>query len=242
MNFVAMNKPKRIGILGGMGPEATLCLYSLIIKNTKAAKDQDHIPVIINANPLIPDRTLHIVYNRESPLQYLKEEASLLQNAGADLIIIACNTAHYYIDEIATVVKIPILNMISLTADYIFEKESGVPGAKVGILATTGTITTSLYQNALINRGFDPIIPDVKEQEGLVMEAVYGSKGIKAGYKRGPKLLLSEAASILEERGAKYIVAGCTEIPLVLTDKDITSVLINPMEILAKEAIRRSLD
>ena len=240
MNFVAMKKPKKIGILGGMGPEATLCLYNLIIKNTKAAKDQDHIPVIINANPLIPDRTLHIVYNRESPLPYLQEEASILMSAGADMIIIACNTAHYYIDEIAQVVDIPVLNMIDLTSSYISSRENGADGVRVGILATTGTINTALYQNSLIKSGFTPLIPEGEDQERLVMEAVYGTKGVKAGYKRGAKLLLKEAAAKLEQRGAKYIIAGCTEIPIVLTDRDIDSTLVNSMEILAIEAIKRA--
>ena len=89
-----MKNIKSIGILGGMGPEATLHLFNLIIKNTPASKDQDHIPVIIYNNPLIPDRTMHIVYNEESPLALLIEGAQHLERAGADMILIACNTAH----------------------------------------------------------------------------------------------------------------------------------------------------
>ncbi|MHC1779599.1 MAG: aspartate/glutamate racemase family protein [Bacteroidales bacterium] len=233
-----MNKPGCIGILGGMGPEATSCLFNLIIKNTPASTDQEHVPVIIYNNPLIPDRTRHLVYGEESPLKMLTTGALILENAGATLIIIACNTAHYYINDILPHINIPILNMIDLTSEYIYTtmKESG--RIKAGILASTGTIRSGLYQKSLESFGIEPVLLPAHLQEELVMEAVYGKSGIKAGYKREPEKLLGKAVKILNAAGAHVIIEGCTEIPIVLREKHSPVPLVNSMEILAKAAIK----
>lgn len=232
-----------IGILGGMGPQATLCLYSLIISKTPAKKDQDHIHVIINSNPATPDRTRHIVYGEESPLPLLKESALLLEKAGADIILIPCNTAHYFVPELSQSIDIPILNMLDLTCNHIAKLAAALPQfdniskVPVGILATTGTIRTKLYQQYLDKQNLEPILPTEQEQELLVMEAIYGERGVKAGYHKGPAQLLKQASKLLVERGARFIIAGCTEVPLVLTNKMVTVPLINSMEVLAQEAV-----
>lgn len=236
MNFASMKKPKTLGILGGMGPEATLCLFSLIIKNTDAAKDQEHIPVIIYNNPQIPDRTKHIVYGEESPLPMLIEGAKFLEKSGADAILIPCNTAHFYAPQIKELIAVPIIDMIETTAKFIKDREG--ESCKVGVLATTGTIRSNLYQKSLAKEGIDSITLSPEEQEELVMEAIYGKKGVKAGFKKYPALLLKEAASLLCDRGAQYIIAGCTEIPLVLTGKELKCNFVNTMELLAREAIK----
>ncbi len=234
---------KTIGILGGMGPEATLSLYSLIISKTPAKKDQDHIHVIINSNPAIPDRTRNIVYGEESPLAMLKEGAILLEKAGASMILIPCNTAHYFIPQIIDSISIPILHMLDLTCEYIgkevvssaeYASFSKVP---VGILATTGTIRTGLYQKYLEKYNLEAVLPTEQEQESIVMEAIYGENGVKAGYHKEPAKLLTEAAAILVKRGARFIIAGCTEVPLVLTQEMVSVPLINSMAVLAQEAV-----
>jgi aspartate racemase len=241
MNFAFMKESGCIGILGGMGPEATSCLFNLIISNTPAATDQEHIPVIIYNNPLIPDRTRHLVYREESPLPLLTKGAQILENSGASVIIIACNTAHYYIEEILPNIHIPILNMITLTSCHICNSlvKNGKNGKiRAGILASTGTVRSGLYQKSLEKLGAEPLLLSPQLQEELVMEAVYGKRGIKAGFKREPKRLILQAVKILTESGADVIIEGCTEIPLVLRDKDSPVPLVNSMEILAKEAIR----
>lgn len=233
---------KRIGILGGMGPEATLALYSLIITNTPAKSDQEHIPVIINSNSETPDRTRHIVYGEESPLPYLIKGSQLLQNAGADMILIACNTAHYYVTQITPEIDIPILHMLDITASSIADdaKERAIENPSVGVLATTGTIRSELYRKSLEKYGLTTLIPTEREQEELVMEGIYGKEGVKAGFHKRPAELLKEAALRLEQRGANYIIAGCTEIPLVLEQSMINVKLVNSMEVLAIEAIRKA--
>ncbi|MDD2419718.1 MAG: amino acid racemase [Bacteroidales bacterium] len=241
--FMEDNKFRTIGILGGMGPEATLSLFAQIIKATPAKKDQDHIPVIIFNNPSIPDRTRHIVYKEESPLPYLVAGAHKLEQSGADMILIPCNTAHFYVPEMEKSVGIPILNMPRLTCDHIAQiaklpgeslQEKRIP---VGILATTGTIHTGLYQGFMDKNGLCPLLPTEEEQESLVMEAVYGKEGVKAGYHQKPANLLAEAAAILASRGAGYIIAGCTEIPLVLSQQMVGVPLVNSMEVLARKAV-----
>ncbi len=242
MNFAFMNKPGCIGILGGMGPGATSCLFDLIIKNTPASSDQEHVPVIIYNNPLIPDRTRHIVYGEESPLKMLTSGAQVLEKAGATLIIIACNTAHYYINDILPDINIPILNMIDLTSEYICTSMKGSGRVRAGILASTGTIRSGLYQKSLESYGIEPVLLSAQLQEELVMEAVYGKRGIKAGYKREAKTLVNEAVKTLVNSGANTIIAGCTEIPLVLREKSSPVPLVNSMEVLAKEAIRKVIN
>lgn len=227
---------KTIGILGGMGPEATLHLFKLIIKETPAKKDQEHLKIIIYNNPKVPDRTEFILGKGESPLPYLIEGAKFLDNAGCDIILMPCNTAHYFYDEIVKVVRGKFLHLLNETAREI--KDSGVED--VGILATTGTLKTGLWQKAL-GKGINIIYPDKKEQEKLVMEAIYGEEGIKAGLKRKAKRLLIEAGESLIEKGAKAIIAGCTEVSIVFEINPFPFPLFEPLKIIAKKAVKLAL-
>lgn len=226
---------KTIGILGGMGPEATLELFKLIIAATPAKSDQEHLPVLIYNNPAIPDRTLHIVYNQPTPLPLLIESGKVLEEGGAEMILIPCNTAHYFVPQLQPHLSIPILNMIELTAKYIATHSGG--GAKVGILATTGTIQSKLYQKGLESVGLEWITVNSEDQESVVMEAIYGKEGVKAGYHDKGRELLKGAAAGLIAQGADYIIGGCTEIPLVLKQEMISVPLINSMDIVAREAV-----
>ena len=110
---------KIIGILGGMGPEATIDLFQKIVKLTPAQQDQEHLRIIIDNNPKIPDRTKAILHGGENPLPELIKTAQNLERAGADFIIIACNTAHYYLPEIQKTVNITIFSIMQETALYI---------------------------------------------------------------------------------------------------------------------------
>ncbi|AGT34197.1 hypothetical protein OCC_13515 [Thermococcus litoralis DSM 5473] len=152
---------KVIGILGGMGPLATVDLFKRIVLKTPAKKDQDHPRIIIYNNPKIPDRTAYILGKGENPLPELIDSAKKLEKWGADFIIMPCNTAHYFADEIQKAIKIPLINMIEETASYV--EALGVK--RVGILATTGTIVSGIYQKALKKRGIEALIPSEKDQE-----------------------------------------------------------------------------
>ncbi len=228
-------KEKIIGILGGMGPEATIDLFQKIVRSTPAKKDQEHIRIIIDNNLKIPDRTKAILYNGENPLPELIKTAQNLERAGADFIIIACNTAHYYLHKIQKTVNIPIFNMMQETALYIHHT---FPSLKqVSLFATEGTIHTGLYQAYLDNFAIETLVPTQTEQKEL-MEIIYG---VKSGLDLNLlKKQIIEIAGLQINRGAEAIIAGCTEIPLVLKDGDISIPVIDPTLILAKKAVKEA--
>mgnify|MGYP000241628663 CR=1 FL=1 len=207
-----------------------------IIRITPAQKDQDHIRVIIYNNPKIPDRTAAILGKGPNPLPEMIETARKLEEAGADFIIIPCNTAHYYYEELRKNVGIPILNMIELTSQKIAERFPQVK--KVGLIGTTGTVKARLYDRALERRGIQVIYPP----EGLqnkVMEAIYDN--IKAGRIREGKEIMGKVAKQLIKEGAEIIICGCTEVSLVLRSGDIPVPLVDPLQILAEVAVAEAL-
>ena len=135
---------KTIGIIGGMGPLATVHLYERIVLRTKALRDQDHIRVLIDSNTNIPDRTKAIIADGEDPTVELIKSAKILENSGADFLIMPCNTAHYFISTLQEAVNIPFVNMVEETVKYTAEKFGS--DTVVGILATDGTIISNIYE------------------------------------------------------------------------------------------------
>jgi aspartate racemase len=230
-----MQAKKTIGILGGMGPEATVYLFDLIVKKTRADKDGDHIPMIIMNNPEIPDRTAAIIGEGDSPLPLLNKTARDLEMAGADFLVMPCVTAHFYYPDIEKKISIPFIHMIRETVNHLVET---LPELKIfGLLATTGTLQTRLFQQGLQKVKKEVIIPDPEKQK-RVMEAIYGKEGIKAGFKESPGKILSQMAAHLEKNGAQAIIAGCTEIGLVIEHLDIDPPKIKPLHILASASIK----
>ncbi|MGB7295237.1 MAG: amino acid racemase [Candidatus Aminicenantales bacterium] len=229
---------KTIGILGGMGPEATVHFFNLIVKGTAAARDQDHVPIIIYNLPQVPERTAAILGEGPSPVPLLREGIRRLARAGADFIVIPCVTAHAFIPKIKTAARIPILSLVDEALSFARKK---IPGLKrAGLLASTGTVRSGLWQHAFAASGVEIITPMEKEQ-AKVMEAVFGKHGIKAGFTKGrPRTLVVNGARRLIRQGAQAIIAGCTEIPLVLKDEDIPVPLIEPMRIGARASILKA--
>jgi aspartate racemase len=232
-----MKNEKIIGILGGMGPEATIDLFQKIVQLTPAKQDQEHLRIIIDNNPKIPDRTKSILYGNENPLPELIKTAQTLEKAGVDFIIIPCNTAHYYYHEIQKMVNIPILNMIQETALYIHHT---FPFLKnVTLFATKGTYQAGLYQTYLNALGIKILIPKEEEQHQL-MEIIYR---IKAGWDLNLlKREIIEIARLQIRKGAQGVISGCTEIPLVLKDGNLEIPIIDPTFILAQKAIDKAMN
>jgi len=226
---------KIIGILGGMGPEATIDLFYKIIKFTPAEKDQDHLRIIIDNNPKIPDRTAAILGKGEDPLPALQESARNLEKAGADFIIIPCNTAHYFLPSIQKSVKIPILNMIEETAK---ETKKRIPQIKkVGLLASIGVYRWEIYHQHFKKFHIEVISPEEKDKEE-VMKAIYA---VKAGdLSNEVKKNIISIAQKLIDKGAEAIITGCTEIPLILKEGDISAPIIDPTQVLAKAAVQKA--
>ena len=226
---------KIIGILGGMGPEATTDLFYKIIKLTPAGKDQDHLRVIIDNNPKIPDRTAAILGKGEDPLPALRETARNLEKAGADFIIIPCNTAHYFLPSIQESVKIPLLNIIEETAK---ETQKKIPFIKkVGLLASIGTYKTEIYSQHFKKFNIEVISPEEKDKE-KVMKVIYA---VKTGdLSEEIKKNITSIAQKLIDKGAEAVIAGCTEIPLILKEGDVSVPIIDPTQALAEAAIQKA--
>ncbi|MCW4014310.1 MAG: amino acid racemase [Candidatus Bathyarchaeota archaeon] len=224
---------KTIGILGGMGPEATADLFMRIIRATPVEKDQDHLHVIIDSNSKIPDRTPAILGTGEDPLPLLVETGQRLEKAGADLLIMPCNTAHYFHAKIQEQVGIPLLHMIRLSADYIAEKYPEV--RKAGLLASDGTIASRLYHDSYAAKGIEIIIPDKSSQKDT-MDAIY--KYIKTGNLEKGEELLKRVSLELIQAGADTVLCGCTEVSIVLHDGDLSVPVVDPLQVLAEEAVK----
>ena len=227
---------KIVGIVGGVGPEASNKFCELLIKNTPAKRDQDNIPFLHFCNPQIPDRTDFIVGDGDNPIDKLIETSRALENVGADFLVIPCNTAHYFLSQVQEGVSVPIVDMTKVLVKNVL---SGCPPIKkIGLLATTGSIQGEIYQNYFSSVGVEVVLLGDEDQEDLVMGAIYGENGIKAGKKILPRRKLREATDKLVEMGAEAIVLGCTEIPLVLHQRDFDVRLYDPMDLTAKEVVR----
>jgi aspartate racemase len=226
---------KTIGILGGMGPEATTYFYDLIIKLTHAAKDQEHIKTIIYSNPEIPPRTDAILEKGPSPAPLVLEGFQRLKDAGADFIVMPCVTAHYFYSEVKDQIDVPFVSLLDESVKWAKDE---VPGLrKAGLVASSGTLESRLFHDVYEQAGIQIIHPE-KEEQNQVMEAIFSSRGIKAGFTSGfPKETLVNVAKMLVAQGADAIIAGCTEVPLVLNDQDVPVPLIEPLRIAARACI-----
>lgn len=222
-----MQREGVLGVLGGMGPEATAYFMLLVIKLTPAEKDQDHIEMIVLNDPKIPDRTAAILEGGPSPVPRIIRDLRLLESLGVDLVAVPCNTFFYFYDEVAGSTSLPIVHMIKESAKLVYE--AGVDS--VGLLATSGTVEVGLYQRCLESRGVRVTTP---QNQSEVMRAIYE---IKAGRKEEARRVLLRAAKSLIEEGAQIVVAGCTEVPLVLSKDDVP--LLDPMEVVARLCIDR---
>lgn len=224
---------KTIGILGGMGPMATADLFQKITALTDAAGDNGHIRVYIDSNASIPDRTAAILAGGEDPVPAMADALRHLELCGADCVVMPCNTAHYFLPRLEPLTKLPFLSMIEAAAEAC---RTRFPGKTVGILATTGTLSAGLYQEALAAAGVPFLVPDRGEREAL-MEVIY--RGVKAG---APPSQYREAFCSVTEgmmnRGAACFLLACTELPLAVRELGLDLPCVDPTEELAKAAIR----
>ncbi|WP_066501068.1 aspartate/glutamate racemase family protein [Abyssisolibacter fermentans] len=221
---------KILGIVGGMGPLATSILYKKIIYFTDAKIDQEHLNILINNNAAIPDRTEYILGKGESPLKSLIETSQNLEKAGADYLIMPCNTAHYFYDQIVSEINIPFLNMIEETAEYVI---SNWKIDKVGLLATKGTYISKVYDDIFERYNIEIVKPNQENTE-KIMKFIYN---IKAGREDIELDSFYNAKLELEEKGVDVFILGCTELSTAYDLFDIKGQFVDPLEIIAKKAI-----
>jgi aspartate racemase len=204
-------KEKVVGIIGGMGPEATVDMMSRVIRATPAKDDIDHIRMLVDNNPKIPSRIKAVIEGTgESPAPCMCEMARNLVAWGADFLVIPCNTAHYYYDAVQAAVDVPVLNMIDLTVMAVITENPKV--RRPGLLASTAVLMTGLYKKRFAAKGLDLIAP-VDPVQAKVMTAIrqiktgrFGSREIEA---------VNAAANELTAAGADVLIVACTELSII---------------------------
>ncbi len=202
---------KTLGILGGVGPMATAYFMQQIISMTAASTDQEHIRILVDNNPAVPDRTRYILDHRtENPAPVFLQMGQGLVASGAQVLAIPCITASYFIPELEQELGVKIVDAIGGTIHYLKDKDIDT----VGLMATDGTVTTGLFQQRLEAAGIKVILPDAADQP-VVMEAIYDR--VKAG-KPVNIGKLQRVRNNLALYGAKVSLLGCTELSVAAMD------------------------
>ena len=239
----AMNaSPGIVGVLGGMGPLATVDFMQKLIAATPAQNDQDHVPVVVSSIPQIPDRTAAFRGQGASPVAAMVSSGRRLINAGAGLIVVPCNTAHLWFAELEAALQVPMLHLVDAALE---DAAAGMPpGATLGLLCTDATLESGLYLNRAAqsakHAAMQWTLPTASEMLTLVMP---GIQAVKLGQLDEASELLTAAAKALVQRGASRLVLGCTEIPLVLsrTSTQIKVPVIDATASLARRAVAWSV-
>lgn len=224
-----------VGVLGGMGPEASAEFCRLVATSTPADRDQDHLRLALWSNPQIADRTAHLAGLGPSPLPELLRGLGQLLEFGASVVVMPCNTAHAYLSSLRLLSGAPLLDMVSATAQRC--RDLNPAGARVGVLATTGTVLAGVYATALERQGLQPLVPAPADQE-LVMRAI---RLVKAGdpHTEARGLLLRQVEGLIA-RGSTTVVLGCTEIPLALRNVHLGVRIVDPMAVAAETVVEMS--
>jgi aspartate racemase len=229
---------KIIGILGGLGPEATVLVFQKILQHTPAAKDQEHLRIIIDNNPKIPERLPAILGTGPDPVPMMVLSAEALARAGAEFIIIPCVTAHYFLTELRRRVSLPILSMLDEAALVI--RASEPPIRRIGLLAAEGTMKTGLFQTRLDREGIQATIPE-EEDRAEVQELIFRIKDTQTKHNRREITdRFQEIGARLVMRGAEAILIGCTEISIAVDPETFPVRGFDALDILAKAAVREA--
>lgn len=237
MNTILKSKQKYIpGILGGMGPEATVDFITKVISQTPAASDQQHIRMLVDHNPKVPNRHAAIAGDGLDVATALAAMARGLENCGANFLLMVCNTAHAFQEDIKKSVGIPF---VSIVDEVVSELESRWPRLnRVGVMAADGCLAAELYQKALTQAGKEVVIWSSAELDQF-MSLLYRVKAGEPLLDIKPKMI--QLATNLYERGADILIAGCTEIPLVLDAIPLPIPLLSSTDILVSRTIDYAL-
>jgi len=211
---------KTLGIIGGMGSTAASLFFENIIKEFPCKDDRDYIEILLHNNTKIPDRTEAIINKKESPIKEILRSVNIFDSLKFDYVVMACVTSHFYANEIQQNLKhSKLINILSTTSEYISLNHKEV--RKVGILASTGAIETRMWQDELSKYSIDSVILPKEKQEEYIMNTIYGKNGLKEGnIGELNKIKIMKAVDILIDQGSQAILAGCSEIPMILSKKN----------------------
>lgn len=221
---------KTLGIIGGLGPMATIYFMELVVKMTKANADRDHIPMIIYSYPDTPDRTEYLLdKTKPNPLPSILNMGTKLVEQGVDYVAMPCITAHYFGAKLDDKLNHKFINMIEETAKFL--KEKGV--TKIGLMATDGTVKSAVFEHTLNEYGIEVALPSFEGQK-KVMHVIYDQ--VKAG-KEVSVDDMYEVKKELTDKGAQVIILGCTELSVVKGNYTLDSDFLDVLEILAKRSV-----
>jgi len=227
---------KTVGVLGGMGPAATVDFMDKLLKGTRAPTEQDNLRLLVDCNPHVPDRN-HLDPDGPQPGPVLADMARGLERSGADFVVMACNTAHAYEGEIRAALGVPFVSLITETAATLKARFPAVKRA--GLLAASGCLDARLYQDAFAKDNVEAMILD-SEAQGRFMALLYDIKrGNLSGASRAE---MRAIADLLIAAGAELVVAGCTEVPLVLAQADIAKPLLDTTAVLVERTLAYARD
>lgn len=200
-----------VGVLGGMGPAATVDFYAKLVRHTPAERDQDHLRVVIWADPTVPSRQEALLAGGTDPTPWLTEGVRRLIGSGAQIVVVPCNTIHAYLGPVMADQPVEFLSIIDTTVQVIQRR-----GARtVGLLATDGALASGVFQAALDAAGIEYLLPTPSQQEALmgVVDAVKAGRADRSLHAQ-----VQEVVADLRQRGVATTIAGCTEISTLLGD------------------------
>jgi aspartate racemase len=200
-----------LGVLGGMGPLATVDFLRKLIEETPAQRDQDHVPAVVYSVPQIPDRPAAILENGASPLPAMLEGVRVLRQAGVAAIAIPCNTAHYWYDDVVRMAGVPVLHIADAACEAL--ERRALRAERVGLMGTDGTLKAGFLQARLEQRARRALLSTPEEQAQWVLPAI---AAVKRHELAEAHALVCRACDALRHRGAEAIVLACTEIPVAL--------------------------
>lgn len=221
-----------LGVLGGMGPLATVDFLEKLVLQTEAKRDQDHVPFLVACLPQIPDRMDALLRGGPSPSDAMVSGIERLVAGGADLIAIPCNTAHAWYDELAARSPVPILHIVHAVLDAL--RDRGIERGPVGLLATEGTIKADIFQSVLKAQGLECRLPD----DAAPVDA--GIYAVKVGRLDDARLGLATVVRTMLEQGCTAVIFGCTEVSVALGDlAEFREVTVDSSAALARMALKR---
>jgi len=225
-----------VGIIGGMGPDATVDFMSRVLRATPANADQDHVRMVVEHNPRIPSRQLAMKGEGENPGPVIAAMAARLEAAGADFLVMPCNLAHAWQSDIRAATSIPFVSIVDESLLSALSRSDDQ--SAIGLMTTPGCFTSGLYQQALSDAGRPAIVqtPDELSETMLLVEKIKGgdqSTEVADG--------LKQLANRLVDRGAKVLIAACTEFPLVLTESMFNVAFVSSTDVLAKKTVALAL-
>lgn len=235
---LAMNYASRrlIGVLGGMGPMATVDFLAKVVALTPAHQDQEHLPLIVHQVPQIPDRSSAILAGSDAPLEPMLDGLRRLALTGVELAVIPCNTAHHWYGQLAELQRLPLLHIAEAVRQELVLRQCR--GKRVALMATRGTHRAGVYSGRL-GRDFEPLLPIEEDVQALVDDSI---AAVKAGDPRRARQAALEATGRLFFAGADVLILGCTELPVALADTTVNDKCIDSTLALARLCVREAIN